>query len=271
MLFLCIKNVPNRVIASKKKGYGETSNSPRLVLKSIITNRPLLILTAAHICTGFGSGMWFTLLFIFADVYLGLGPQFAMVYVASFGLSILGLPVWYYLAGKWGKQVTWITGMLLVIFGLVGTGLLTPEATDWPALLICMTLIYSGFGAFGILVPSLLSDIVDYSTWKFGSDRAATYFSLYTFINKTVAALGGALGLAILGWYSFDPTVSSHNKDSIVGLYLGIAWIPALIILLSIYFIASIPITSYHHSIIRRRLDSRVSRAASLVNHHAPS
>ena len=86
------------------------------------------------------------------------------------------------------------------------------------------------------MVPSLLSDIVDYGTWKFGADRAGTYFSLYTFINKAVGALGGAMGLAIAGWVGFDPTTTTHSDMSISGVRFAIAWIPALFITVVYWF-----------------------------------
>lgn len=149
--------------------------------------------------------------------------------------------------------------MALVFSGMIGAGFLSPSYTGWLSLLLTMTLVSAGFAAFNIMVPSLLSDIVDYSTWKYGRDRSATYFSFYTLINKTVAALGGALGLGIAGWYGFDPKLAVHSESTVTGLRLAFAGIPATLIFLSIFFIARIPITSRRHAIIRRRLDSLFS------------
>lgn len=258
LLYFSIKTVPD---AHKPPPTKRQKESLRVVLQAIFTNKPMLVLTAAHICTGFGSGMWFTLLFIVVDAYLGLGAKFALVYAISFTVSIFSLRLWFLLANRWGKQVTWIVGMVLSTLGMVGTGLLSPETTGWLALLVCMILISSGFACFGHMVPSLLSDIVDYGTWKFGTDRAATYFSLFTFVNKTVGALGGAVALAIAGWVGFDPTAAIHEDSAISGVRFAIAWIPALFILLSIFLITRIPITTKRHGIIRRRLDARSYRA----------
>lgn len=267
MLYLCIKYVPNIQTLSSVDSQCRPRHKETLgvVFRAVFTNKPLLVLTAAQICTGFGSGMWITLLFIFVDAYLDLGPQFALVFVIGFSLKIVSLRLWFVLANRWGKQITWITGMVLVIMGTIGTGLLSPENTGWLGLLLCVALVYCGFAAFSIMVPSLLSDIIDYGTWKFGTDRAATYFSLYTFINKSVGALGGALALAIAGWVGFDPTATSHSDATVTGLRLGMVWIPALFILLSIVLIARIPITGRRHAIIRRSLDRRLARAAVAI------
>ena len=268
MLYFCIKYVPNKRMLSLtnlRLGQPRKKDSLSVVVRSIVNNKPLLVLTCAHICTGFGSGMWLMLLFIFTDAYLDLGQYFALVYVISFGLSIVSLRLWISLANRWGKQTTWMTGMGLVVIGVIGTGLLSPEHTGWPQLFLCMALVNSGLAAFSILVPSLLADIIDYGTWKFGTDRAATYFSLYTFINKSVGALGGALGLAVAGWAGFDPTRMSHSDMAVTGLRSGMAWIPAVFIVISIVFIARIPITTHRHAIIRRCLDRRLARAASAI------
>lgn len=227
------------------------------VTHDMFANKPLRILTVAHLCGGLGSGMWFTLVFLFADSYLRLGEQFAMVYVISFGVSIIALKLWYELALIFGKQAILATGMVLVVIGSLSTGFLSPESGGmW--LLFCMTLIFCGYAAFSIMLPSLLSDIVDYGSLKFGKDHTASYFSLYTLLNKSAAALGGSLSLALAGWYEFDPTVASHSDETIAGLRTVVAWIPALITLVSIIFILHIPITHRRHEIILRRLDTRI-------------
>jgi len=263
LLYLCIRYVPNQRQPSLTDTHrGGTPNKETLsvVLCAVYANKPLLILTCAQICTGFGSGMWFTLLFIYVDAYLGLGGYFALAYVISISVSIVSLRLWFILANRRGKQTAWVLGMLLVIIGMVGNGLLSPDATGWHELLLCMTLISSGFAAFGIMVPSLLSDIVDYGTWKFGTDRAGTYFSLYTFINKTMVALGGSLALTIAGVMGFDVTATIHSDTAIAGLRLGMSLLPALFIIPSIVFVFRIPITARRHAIIRRRMDSRAIR-----------
>lgn len=263
-LYLSISLVPNSIAYGiyrndhKPQKFLTLDNSALVALRVVLANKPLRTLTAAHICTGFGSGMWLTLLFLFVDSYLDLGKQFALVYVISVSLSLISMRLWYSLASHWGKQRAWSSGMVSVVIGLIGTGLLSPEDTGWLSLLVCMSLIVCGFAAFNIMVPSLLSDIIDYGTWKFGKDYSASYFSIYSLISKTAAAFGGASSLAIAGLVGFDPVLKTHGADVIVGLRLAVGMIPALIILVSIFFIINIPITTRRHNIIRKRLDSMI-------------
>ena len=270
LLYFCVRAVPNPPVITKSRNRSskvptlpQKKENIKIVLRLILANKPLRTLTAAHICTGFGSGMWYLLLFLFVDTFLDLGKQFALVYVISICFSLIALKLWYVLANQFGKQISWAAGMAMVLIGLIGTGLLSPDNTGWLSLLLCMILINSGFAAFGVMVPSLLSDVIDYGTWKFGVDYSATYFSLYTLVNKTVFAIGGALSLMIVDWYGFDPIFTTHADSEIFGLRLGIAWIPSLMIVVSIVCIVRIPITFRHHQTIRRRLDARISHDKS--------
>ncbi|MDB4032356.1 MFS transporter, partial [Porticoccaceae bacterium] len=213
----------------------------------------------AFLFAGIGIGSWYGLLFIYADVYLGVGAELPMVFGLSMMLGILTLVAWPKVAARWGKNASWILGMLLVAAGTIGTGLLDPEETSWLILLACVTIVYCGFMAINILAPSLLGDIIDYGTWKFGMDRGATYFALYMLVQKGSMALGGALGLAIAGWSGFDPSEKNHSEMAGMGLTFAIAWLPVVFVFLSIILIKFSPINSRRHAAIRKSLDRRVA------------
>jgi Na+/melibiose symporter-like transporter len=191
---------------------------------------------------------------------LGLGNKLALVYIISTCLSILTLGLWSVLAARWGKKTTWGIALGLISVGFVSAGLLVPGESSFMPLMMINTLVVLGFAAYSILVPSMLADIIDYGTWKSGIELGATYFSVFTLMGKATMAIGGALGLFVAGGYGFDPTISMHTADAIFGLRLAIAWLPALIILLALVFVALIPINARRHVIIRRRLDVRASR-----------
>ena len=105
----------------------------------------------------------------------------------------------------------------------------------------------------------MLADIIDYGTWKSGLELAGTYFSLFTLMGKATMAVGGALGLFVVGGYGFDLTASTYTPDMIFGLRLAVAWLPASIVMLALIFVAVAPINARRHAIIRRRLHARAS------------
>ena len=262
ILVYCVKTVPDGVSAlvhlkAKQK------DTFRELYSSVLGNKPLLIFLCAYLLASFGFGMWYGVLFIFADAYLGVGSDIAKTYSISLSLSLAALVIWYKVAAYWGKKTAWCAGTMITMLGIAGTGFLQPGDSSWLSLLVCMTVIYCGSMALNILAPSILADIVDYGIWKFGTDRAATYFALYALVQKVAIAISGALSLALAGWYGFDPTITTNNTSDSTGLVFAIAWLPSILVLLSIILIALIPINARRHAIIRRSLDSRLIRIQS--------
>ena len=110
---------------------------------------------------------------------------------------------------------------------------------------------------------SVLADIIDYGTWKYGHDQAATYFAIKKMVSKISAAIGAALSLAIAGWYGFNPVNSVNSNEAIQGLYLAIAWLPGPFILIALGIMSKLPINAYRYKVICRRLDARRIQAVT--------
>ena len=261
LLFYCAKNVADGTSLSPRPETPSSNNKgSRALWRMVLGNRPFLLFLGAFFFAGAGAGMWVGVSFIFIDVYLGLGEKLSVAYLLSIGISILAVGLWYGVAKKAGKSIAWGLGMLLVLLGDLGTGYVTPGESGWFPLLLCMALIYVGMTATVTLAPSLLSDIIDYGTWKFGQDYAASYFSIYTLVFKANIGVGTALGLAVAGIYGFDPASAIQSDQAIFGLRLSIAWLPALMTLIAIGFIVLTPINVRRHNILRRALDRRTDQ-----------
>lgn len=267
LLLFCIVTVPNGRASESNFDKSSCSKNSKFAtsIKAVFSNRPLLLFVSAFFFAGTGVGMWFGLMFIFVDVYLGLGHKLSLTFLLSYGASILTLGLWYKLANGLGKNIAWGLGMLLVVLGFLGTGSLIPSESSWLLLLLCMVFINGGVAASVALAPSLLSDIIDYGNWKFGQDYGATYFSLYTLVGKANIAIGGGLGLAIAGGYGFDPSSTVQSGEALFGLRFSIAWLPALVTFASIGFILLTPLDARRHATIRRRLNARVNRTSRKV------
>ena len=258
-LFLSLYIVPSGQSERPKE---KQRNSQRLDITMIIKNKPLLIFLSAFMLTGLSLGMVVALQFIFIDSYLKMGEHFALISLISIVASILSLRVWVFLAARLGKQIAWCMGVVMIVIGILVMSALNPEETNFQLLLIVSILGTCGGSAGSVIAPSVLSDVIDYSSWKFGVDCSASFFSLYTLAIKANVALGGALGFFIAGWYNFDPSAIDYSSDSIFGLRLAFIFIPAFIALASIFFIVLLPISARRHALIKRCLDNRTIRAS---------
>ena len=228
--------------------------------QSIIGNKPLILFLLAYFFTFIASGMWFGLIFVYVDAYLGLGAQFSQMFMLAYLVGIICTPLWYKLASYFGKKNTWAIASLLVTFSFFYTSTLTPGHTSFLGLVTLKVVQTLGTACSSILAPAMLAEIADYGTWKFKVEHTATYFSIYTFIAKASGALAMSIGLGIAGWYGFDPSVVNHTNESIWGLTLAISWIPLLFMLFALIFILMSPINSRRHALIRLRLNARPGR-----------
>lgn len=262
-VLISIRFTPNGTYIAPDKN---RKRKPIILGKEILLNRPFVILIAAIAFYGIGSsGMWFTLQFIFIDTYLNMGEDYAALSLIGLASSLLLVMGCCWLANRIGKKQTWCIGVSCYIVGVIGASFLQPGAAfSMVALVLILT--YSGGTPVFSLTPSLLSDSIDYSTWKFGAERAATYFSLYGLVLKSSFAVGGAIGLGLAAWYGFDPTNTTHSQSAVFGLRLAACWAPALLMLISILAITAFPLNSRRQDIIRRRLETRVERQSLIIS-----
>lgn len=270
LLYISMVSVPNGNrkllnLSEKIKNRPSFKNTLQILTKNI----PFLLVVAALFFGNIAIGMWLALLFIFVDSHLGWGHQLPIAFCVSYGVGALSVWAWCRLANRMGKKLIMNIGLLVVLIGILGTSQLSSESS-WLLLLLSMVLVYCGMAALFAVDPSLLADIVDYGTWKFGYDQTATYFAINTIATKISAAIGGALGLATAGWYGFDPAININNDEAIYGLYLAIAWLPAPFILTALVCITLISINTRRHKIIRRSLDARQARAAAVNTTYQP-
>ena len=258
MIYVCSKSVPSYSLNNKSsKNMGESAVGIIDFGKNIVDNKPFLIFIGAFFFAGAGMGMWFGMMFIFVDIFLGLGGILSVVYLLSFGVSILALGFWYYLANQFSKKISWALGMLLLLSGILATSILDPTDSNWLSLLLCMICINAGTSATVALSPAVLTEIIDFGILKCGRDFAASYFSLYTLVMKLNVAIGGAVGLMVAGVYGFDPLATIQSDAGIFGLRLAVSWLPAFIVLFAIVFILLTPISIRKHGIILRRINSK--------------
>ena len=249
-LYLCLKKAPNPVaVHSAPKSY-------RIRWSTLLQNKPMLLFFAAYLFYGTGVGILFGILFIYIDSYLGLGEHYASMVLIGTVVALGSVPIWRQLANRVGKKTVWIAGKVFLCAGALRLAFMSPDDAVYLDLVWSYILFQFGFVAGGISAPSLLSDLIDYSNWKFKTESTASYYGLYTLMTKGFVALGSALGIMLFGWYGFDPSAPAYTAETAFAVHLAVGWLPILLYLIAILFIWLIPIDTQRHRIIRRRLDS---------------
>jgi len=261
-LLSCIKWVPSNEVTNNDEVDNKFKRCS--LVQVIFSNKPFLLFLLAIVLVGSGVSVWTSLIFIYTDSYLDLGAQFARIYIVSNLASMGALCVWYKAANHFGNIKATLVSVSVATFGLFYTGLVMPASNAAFSLSLAVILVNVGSATFASMAASLLSHIVDYGTWKFSADHAATYFSIYTMMLKVNFALGSAIGLGIAGWYGFEPSSTlGQSLDAIFGLRLAISWLPFCIAVAGLVVIGFFSINSRRHAIILKRLNERAARTAT--------
>ena len=261
LLAICYKN---GALKYRSSSANVTHRIPREVKKetsffkfvaSLRKNKPLLIFVGAYLMIIFSSGMWYSLIFLYVDTYLNLGEKFAQIFLLAILIGVIATPIWFRVAILIGKKKSWAITAFLLTFSAIYTGSLSPQNANFLDLVLLKVTQTLGFTCLGVIGPTMLSEIIDYSHWKYRTKDSATYFAIHTFMYKSGLAVAVAFGLAIAGWFGFDATVQKQSATSIYGLTLAIAWLPAFFAIISWLLILISPIDERRHGIVRRRLD----------------
>ena len=238
----------------------DESDNLKLLLQSLVHNKPLLIYYSGYSCIGLSIGMWSGLLFIYADSYLGIGDRLAIIFTIATIIAALSSPLWLKLIERYSKHQAWALGAGCFAVHLLCISFIEVGASWW-WLLLLTTVAYIGFSGHNIASLSTLGDIIDYGQLTYHRNRTATYIAFNNMLYKWGLGLGAGISLGIAGLFGFNPAIESNSGHAIVGLQLGHIYLPLLFSAVGVAFILATPITRRRHRIIEQRLATRVVRS----------
>ncbi|MBL6690723.1 MAG: MFS transporter [Pseudomonadales bacterium] len=230
-------------------------------LKLMFSNKPFLRLIIAFMVSSTALSITTPLYLFFITFVLGAEEQ-AIYMLTFFYLSNLaGVPFWVWLSTKIGKHRAYVGSFLLI--GLAHPFYLFLGYGDfWYMLPITIA---TGFaaGGFNALPNSMKADVIDLDTLKTGENRAALFFSTYSFTWKLAASVGSSLGLYGLWIIGFEPSQpETITLMSLWGLKFLFATFPTIFYLASCVIIWNYPITEERQVEMRRELEAE-NRAMS--------
>ena len=232
------------------------SNLP--VMKGLVLmarNRPFLQLVAAFTVGSIGLNITTPLyLFFIADV---LNAEEKAIFMLAFFYiaNLASVPVWVALPHRVGKHRAYMSAFVIIacahpFYMLLGPG------DFWYMLPITLV---TGFaaGGFGAALPnSMKADVIDLDTLESGENRAALFFSSWSFVQKLVASLGTAIAMFGLALVGFKSGVE-NGPDEMFGLRLLFSTLPSIFFLTATAIMWRYPITESRHAEIRAALAAR--------------
>ena len=228
-------------------------------LKLMFKNGPFLRLVLAFMIGYIGLNISTPLyIFFVADV---LGAENESIYMLScfYISSIIAIPFWVKLGSRIGKHRAYLTAYFTIAL-VHPLYLLLGEGDFWWMLPVTIVTGFTAGGFSQTLPNSMKADVIDLDTLETGENRAALYFSAWSFAQKATASIGGAIAMFGLALWGFDPAPDAVNGESeMFGLRFLFSAGPSLFFIAGAALVWNYPITEQRHAEIRAALDSRAT------------
>ena len=263
-LFILIKISPDGITPTRQEAEIKPHSAALADYIAIFkSNKPFQLFMGSYLFLGIGTGMFSGLFFLYVDVFLDLGDEFAKMVMVGLITGLALTPLVYKLALWLGKRNAWLLSTVLLIIAIFYCGTLSPGEAGLNDIIIMQVMIAVWGVCTGIIAPAMLNDTADYGLLTLEDGARGVYFALYIFILKIGSALGLSAGLALAGWLGFDATATQQTADGTFAIRFATCWLPMAITCLGLYFIAKTPLSEAKMEIIGRRLQARAKRSAA--------
>jgi Na+/melibiose symporter-like transporter len=220
-------------------------------------NKLFLRLICIELCIAGGEAFRNAVSLFFMQDYIGV-PRAGTLYLVYFGMGLIAIPFWSWLAGLFGKHrslsaaIVFVSAVSIAIFNL-HHGQVVPFYVLFALKGFC-------FGSFAYLPRAMMADVIDLDTLKSGDARTGGYFAILGFMSKAALSLGG-LALIALSWVGYDTGQGAvHDAGALEWLAILYAIVPTTAFMLGLYLCWTWPLTRAKHAKLQRLLESRQNR-----------
>ena len=236
-------------------------------LKASITvirrNGPFIRLIVCYTVSVIGSAMTGALSYFFVKHVIDAGELYPIYLLVYYLASVVGLPLWMRLSSRIGKHRSFIVA--IIWFSIWASFIPFVPAGYFEVFLIIMVFKGSAVGALLAIPASMAADAVDIDSARTGQQRAGLYFSVWGMLKKGGGALGGAIGLAAVQFFGFDPqadpalggTPLGNSGSSLIWLAVLYSIVPAGFKIIALPFVWRYPLTEQRQVAIRQRIERR--------------
>jgi Na+/melibiose symporter-like transporter len=241
-------------------------NPPKISIKEsmgkMFKNKLFSRLLVIELLIAGGENFRNTLSLFFVQDYIGAG-RVGILYVIYFGVGLAAIPVWDWIARKYGKHQSLAGAMIFV--GIISISVFMLEHGQITEFYVLFALKGFCFGAFAYLPRAMLADVVDLDTLRSGSARPASYYSILGFMTKCAASFGG-LSLPVLGYLGYVTTRGAVNGPTEL-MWLGILYaiVPTALFVVALYLSVTWPLTAKVHAKVQRLVSKRLARQEKLT------
>mgnify|MGYP000844527278 FL=1 len=207
-------------------------------VKAVFGNKPLMCVFAMLLINLIGLFGRIGLLAFYVINNMGAPSKVAAVFGVYSLCNTAGQFIFPKFASFIGKA-----RMLLISLGLSSITLFAIYFAD-PSNFTLILLLTGVYGLAGYAAPialSMIPDSVDYYEWKYGIRADGTSYATVSLSTKIASAVGGAVGLYIIGWFGYNGASEvGQSAQALQGINIATNLVPAILAL-----IAMIPLFFY--------------------------
>ena len=239
--------------------HGRGAHNPFQAIRDVLRNPHGRLLVAMYFIEHMGTGATAVLSPYILHYVIGQPEALGFVFAFYTSATLLSIPLWVRLSGALGKKGAWLVGMGVAIVGYALLFLVDEGRLPLMCFVVCLTGAASAAG--NVLGASVQADVVDYDEYVTGERKEGSYYSTFTFLQKTSAGL-----MAMFTGFALQQSGFVPNEVQSEGTKLAMRALIALVPLGCFVFGAAIfsrfRLTGAEHARIRAELDARRGGAA---------
>ncbi len=232
-------------------------------IRLTLTNRPFLLLVLLTFLFYMGSHLKAGLAFYTKVFYVCGGDENLAAKIAGIEgtlyvfASILGVPIFQWLAKRHGKRASLAAVMAVTFFGSLSTWF--TYLPEHPYLSIFSTLLLApATSGIWVLLPSLTGDVVDHDELRTGERREGSFASTFSWTFKLTASLAVGFSGLLVVWVGYDASTKAIPPMEVIDrMRWLLILIPALFIGPAIWLAARFPLTTARIAENRALLEAR--------------
>jgi GPH family glycoside/pentoside/hexuronide:cation symporter len=219
-------------------------------MKMTLSNRPFRLVMGLYLLSWTTASILAAMLVYYANYRLRVPDQANYFVLLAEGSAIFFIPFWVWVSKKLDKRRAFIIGMLTWIVVLLGISALPANAVGFAYILAALS--GSGIATAYVLPWSMIPDIIENDQLQTGQRREGSYYSFAAFFQKlgTAFALWGmGQALAVTGYITPDASgvLPIQPESAIQAIRVFTGPIPAVLLILAVFFAWNYPITREAH------------------------
>jgi GPH family glycoside/pentoside/hexuronide:cation symporter len=164
-------------------------------------------------------------LYYWVRYILRMGAEVEILISAGFLLgSVVSVPVWVYLARKFGNRKIYIFGNLLTTICYIPLLFIS----DLISAIICAAILSFAISSMLTLLYPFFSDVIDDLVVKTGTRQEGIYTGIRTFFGRLSFIIGAVVFAAVHTLTSFNPEVEVQPPSALWGIRIIMALIPMI-------------------------------------------